>query len=210
MVPYRPTARTEARRRDVRRRIVSAAVALIARGGYQATTMAAVAAEAHVGVGSVYRQFPSKPELFQEAYRVASRRELDVISSAAGADLPAVDRLALAIRTSARRALAGQVLGRALLVEPTDPMVEAERLRFRRAYRDVLAALIDDGISHSELPAQDAAISATALMGAIVEVLFGPISPIDPGSDTTESVVDALVGFCRTSLYFSGSSMTDA
>lgn len=93
-------------------------------------------------MGTVYRQFPSKPELFTEAYRIASRRELDVIAEAAAADLSTIDRIALAVRNSAGRALTGRALGKALLVEPADPLVEAERSRFRAKYRDLLATLV--------------------------------------------------------------------
>jgi AcrR family transcriptional regulator len=195
-VPYRETAHTEARRVDTRRRIVSAALATLARGGYQAATMAEVAREAAVGVGTVYRQFPSKPELFEEAYRIASRRELDVVEKALARDHSAERRVAVAVRDSASRALSGRTLGRVLLVEPADPLVEAERIRFRAAYRDLFAATVRDGIERGELPAQDATLSATALMGAIVEVLFGPVSPVDDDAVDTRHVTEALVAYC--------------
>ena len=44
------------------------------------------------------------------------------------------------METFARRALRGPRLACALLAEPVDPAIEAERLAFRRAYRDVFAA----------------------------------------------------------------------
>jgi AcrR family transcriptional regulator len=195
-VAYRPTANTEAQRLDTRRKVVSAALATLADGGYQAATMADVARRAGVGVGTVYRQFPSKPELFREAYTVASRRELDVVGAALARDLPAVERVAIAVRDSAGRALSGRTLGRVLLVEPSDPPVEAERLRFRAAYRDLFAATIAEGIDADELPDQDPALSATALMGTIVEVLFGPISPVTDDTTDAERVTEALVTYC--------------
>jgi AcrR family transcriptional regulator len=66
---YRSTERTEARRAEVRERIVSAAHDLIAEGGYVNAPVAAVAARAGVAVGSVYRHFPSKSDLFAEVFR---------------------------------------------------------------------------------------------------------------------------------------------
>ena len=74
-------------------------------------------------------------------------------------------------------ALAGRRLAWALLAEPVDPAVEAERLIFRRAYRDIFTAILEDGVSAGELPAQDCELSATALVGAIGEALVGPTSP---------------------------------
>ena len=76
-VPYRPTERTEARRAAARERIVRAAHALIARGGYREAQVAAVAAGAGVATGSVYSHFPSKADLFAEVFRRASQREVD-------------------------------------------------------------------------------------------------------------------------------------
>src|SRR5215207_1923549 len=52
---YRPTERTEARKAAVRARIVTAARHLIARGGYAEAQISAVAAEAGVATGTVYR-----------------------------------------------------------------------------------------------------------------------------------------------------------
>src|SRR5436189_252452 len=56
-MPYRTTERTEARRAETRKRIVTAARELIAEGGYIAAQIAAVAARAGVAVGPVYRHF---------------------------------------------------------------------------------------------------------------------------------------------------------
>ena len=68
---YRSTERTEARRAETRERIVSAALELIAEGGYVAAPVAAVADHAGVAVGTVYRYFPSKSDLFAEVFRGA-------------------------------------------------------------------------------------------------------------------------------------------
>src|SRR6187455_512223 len=56
-VPYRATERTEAQRLAARERIVGAAHALIARGGYREASVAAVARRAGVATGTVYRHF---------------------------------------------------------------------------------------------------------------------------------------------------------
>src|SRR3954467_10081373 len=178
-MPYRPTERTEARRAAAREQIVAAARELIARGGYREAQVAAVAARAGVATGTVYRHFPSKSELFAEVFRRASARELAVMTETAAHDeLPARERIAVAAETFARRALAEPVRAYALLAEPVDPAVEAERLAvppvvqagrlaFRRAYRDVFAATIEQGVATGELPPQDAQTVAAALVGAL-------------------------------------------
>jgi AcrR family transcriptional regulator len=192
-VPYRPTARTEARRAEVRERIVRAAWDLIAHGGYAEARVVAVAERAGVATGTVYRHFPSKAELFAEVFRRASQREVDAMAEATRADgRPAAERAATAAEIWARRALRGRRLAYALLAEPVDPLVEAERLEFRRAYRDVVAALIADGVAAGELPKQDPEVAAAALVGALGEALVGPLSPTGGEADPdplTEQIV---------------------
>lgn len=197
---YRPTERTEARKAAARERIVTAARALIARGGYAEAQIAAVAKRAGVATGTVYRHFPSKTDLFAEVFRQASQHEVDaVISAAAGTGGSAADRIAGAVEVFARRALQGRRLAWALIAEPVDPTVEAERLVFRRAYRDAFAEVIEDGVRSGELPPQDTATSAAALVGAIGEALVGPVSPT-AGPHDPESVVASLRDFCIRSV----------
>jgi AcrR family transcriptional regulator len=196
-MPYRPTPRTEARRTEQRERIVAAAHALIAKGGYRAASVAAVARKAGVATGSVYRHFPSKADLFAEVFRRASQREVDAMARAAEGDGPVPQRLAAGVELWARRALKGRRLAWALLAEPVDPAVEAERLQFRRAYRDGMAALIREGIERKELPDQDPDLTAAALVGAIGEALVGPLS--DPQTDE-DRLVAGLTTFCLRSV----------
>src|SRR6185436_21005173 len=98
-MPYRPTERTEAKRAATRERVVAAARALIAHGGYREAQVAAVAARAGVATGTVYRHFPSKADLFAEVFRSVSQREVDAARAAADAvgDGPASARLRAAI-----------------------------------------------------------------------------------------------------------------
>jgi AcrR family transcriptional regulator len=184
----------------VRKRIGSAARELIAHGGYAEAQVAAVASRARVATGTVYRHFPSKAELFADVFRDASQREVDAVAAAASESGDgAAGRIAAAVETFARRALRGRRLAWALIAEPVDPAVEAERLVFRRAYRDVFAEVIEAGVEAGELPPQDPELSAAALVGAIGEALVGPVSPTaaarDPGS-----LVTSLVEFCIRSV----------
>src|SRR5256885_11410348 len=175
-MPYRATERTEARRTATRERIVRAAHELVARGGFGAASVATVAARAGVATGSVYRHFSSKGELFAEVFRRAAQREVDAV--AASPDL------ASGVETFARRALAGRRPAWALLAEPVDPVVEAERLAFRRAYRDAFRPYVPDELT------------AAALVGAVGEVLVGPLSPTGPDLDE-EALVARLVTLCQ-------------
>jgi AcrR family transcriptional regulator len=197
---YRTTERTEARRAETRRRIVTAARELIAEGGYVAAQIAAVAERAGVAVGTVYRHFPSKSDLFAEVFREASQHEVDAMREAVVATSgPAADRIAAGIDVFARRALRGRRLAWALLAEPVDPAVEAERLHFRHSYRDLMAEVIEQGIESGDLPAQDAEAAAAALIGAIGETMLGPLSPTANGGDP-EALIASLINFCTRAI----------
>src|SRR5215203_1272433 len=154
---YRSTERTEARRAETRARITTAARELIAEGGYVAAQVAEVADRAGVAVGTVYRHFPSKSDLFAEVFREASQHEVDAMRAAMEVGARA--------RDSATR--------------PIKPA--AERLEFRHSYRDLMAEVIREGIEAGDLPAQDADATAAALIGAIGEAMLGPLSPTADG-----------------------------
>ncbi len=206
---YRSTERTQARRAETRRRITTAARELIAEGGYVAAPVAAVADRAEVAVGTVYRHFPSKSDLFAEVFREASQHEVDAMREAMEVDarardsatrhMSAAERIAVGIEAFARRALRGRRLAWALLAEPVDPAVEAERLHFRHSYRDLMAEVIAEGIEAGQLPPQDVDATAAALIGAIGETMLGPLSPTTNGGDP-DALIASLINFCTRAI----------
>jgi AcrR family transcriptional regulator len=202
VVPYRPTERTEARRAATRERILNAALAQVAEGGYASASVQAVATQAGVAVGTVYRHFPSKSELFAEVFTSASQRELDVVTEVSRRDgRPATERIAAAVEAFCRRALAGPVFAYALIAEPVDPAVESERLRLRRGYRDAFASVLAEGVEEGELRAHDSATVAAAIVGALGEALVGPLSAANGGGRRrNEALVASLVQFCLAAL----------
>jgi AcrR family transcriptional regulator len=174
-VPYRRTPAVQERIDATRSRIVEAAHDLIAAHGYAGCSMALVAEAAQVATGSVYRHFPDKGALFAEVFRTATQREVEAVAAAAGGPEDVTDRITEAVETFAHRALASPRLAYALIAEPVDPRVEAERLVFRRAWRDLFATLVRDGIDRGELPVQDTHVCAAAVVGAMAEALVVPL-----------------------------------
>lgn len=182
----------------MRERIARAAHQVVAEGGYAAASVQAVAERAGVAVGSVYRHFPSKSELFAEVFRRASQRELDVLAALASEPGPVRERVAAATEGFARRALAGPVLAYALIAEPVDPAVEAERLEFRRGYRDAFAAALREGVETGELREHDSQTVAAALVGALAEALVGPLAANGRGNH--EALIATMVQFSTEAL----------
>jgi AcrR family transcriptional regulator len=192
-MPYRRTERTEARLAEARERIVSAALAQVAEGGYASASVQAVASRAGVATGSVYRHFPSKAELFGEVFRRQANQELAVLEEIATHDSPALERLAEATEVLARRALASPTLAYAQIAEPVEQEVEAERLVLRRGYRDALARILRDGVDRGELEPHDTQTYGAAILGAISEALVGPLS--EPKPRNREALIASLVQF---------------
>jgi AcrR family transcriptional regulator len=192
-MPYRPTERTRARLAAVRERIVDAALDQLAEGGYASASVAAVANRAGVATGSVYRHFPSKGELFAEVFRRASQREVDALVSMTHRTEPVANRLAAWVDAFVRRALAEPVRAYALIAEPVDPAVEAERLTFRRAYADLFALALRDGVESRHLMPLDAELTAAAIVGALSEALVGPLQRRDTGTDALVAGLQAFV-----------------
>lgn len=193
---YRRTQAVQDRLDANRSRIVEVAHDLVAQRGYGGCSVGAVAARAGVATGTVYRHFPDKGALFAEVFRTSTQREVDAVAAAGAAAGTVAERVERIVSTFAHRAFASPRMAYALIAEPVDPQVEAERLRFRGAYRDLFAALVADAVATGELPPQDPQVSAAAVVGAMAEALVVPLhagaAPTDIVPDLTDFIVRAL------------------
>jgi AcrR family transcriptional regulator len=106
-------------------------------------------------------------------------------------------RLETVLATFAERALRNPRLAWALLAEPVDPRVDAERLAYRERYAALIAETLQAGIAAGELPRQNVALSAAALVGGCGEALVGPLSPVPGRGPGRTEVVGALRTFVR-------------
>lgn len=82
---------TPSNKPDLAQRLLDAAIALFAERTYEGTQMPAVAQRAGVGVGSIYRYFPSKEALGNAAFQHAKQALLDRLAETFAEDGPAVD-----------------------------------------------------------------------------------------------------------------------
>ncbi|WP_305805017.1 TetR/AcrR family transcriptional regulator [Stenotrophomonas sp. YIM B06876] len=193
---YRRSELMEKRLAGNRERILVATRRLLADGGYRSASVTAVAAEAGVSTGLIYRHFPSKAELFVEVLTAAVEHELAILTAIAAEPLPAVARLQRAIASFVRRAMAGPGLAHAFIAEPVDPQVDAERIRCRRLFGDVFRQIVAEGVAAGELPDQDLDVAAACIVGAYTEALVGPTAPSREGLRDGGQLVGAISGFC--------------
>jgi AcrR family transcriptional regulator len=169
--------------------------------------VAAIAERAGVAAGTLYRHFESQEELFVEVFRAVCAREERAMRAAAAelSEGSAAARLEEVLGTFARRALGNRRLAWALIAEPVDPLVDAERLAYRERYAAVIAEGLRAGIASGELPAQNVELTAAALVGGCGEALVGPLSPVAAARPSSDEVVGALRMFVRRAVGASSS-----
>ncbi|MGH8517879.1 MAG: TetR/AcrR family transcriptional regulator [Panacagrimonas sp.] len=193
---YKRSPLMEERLADNRQRILLAARKLVATGGFRAAQISAVAAEAGLSTGSIYRYFPSKSELFVEVLGEAVRHEVEILRGIVKSEGSAADRLRRAVESFARRAFEGPFLAYAFIAEPAEPEVDAERIRARRDFGNVFKAVLREGIASGEFPPQDADVASACIVGAFTEALVGPIGPTHRGERKRVEVIETISRFC--------------
>jgi AcrR family transcriptional regulator len=188
-MPYRRTenvTRKLAARHDA---IMAAARAIAGEAGLASVQIAAVAQRAGIAAGTVYRYFPAKTDLITALVAAQSAAELTALNRAADAAPGPLSALAAAIVTFAARALASRRLAFAMIAEPVEPALADVRSPYRGALAGAFEARIRSALERGLLPAQDAAMAAAALVGALIEGLIGPLAPgatDDPGKSRAQ------------------------
>jgi AcrR family transcriptional regulator len=185
---------------STRERLLRAAREVIEDGGYGAASVLAIADRAGVAAGTLYRHFASKEELFVEVFRaVCSVEEAAMRSTAraAGGGRGWVHGVEAVLATFAERAVRNRHLAWALIAEPVDPLVDAERLAYRERYASIVADMLRAAIAAEEIPPQDVDFTAAALVGGCGEALVGPLSPLATAVPSVDDVVPAMRTFVR-------------
>lgn len=185
-----------------RAQLIAAALTCFARAGYQATTMADVAAEAGVSKGTPYLYFPSKQALFIALHDQWDCGLADRVDAA-------VHALAISERRSPRRVLqaVAAAVGAHVVEHPQTCRVLMEA-RTLAAYHPAIAAAVQAadvraherleslfraGVAAGEWPAgTDPALQARLFTAA----LYGLMAHwhLAPGSFSWEEAVTALTG----------------
>ena len=122
---YRPTEKTEARKLSQQQLLLASAMQLVANKGFQALTVQALAEQAGVAIGTVYKYFDSKAALCAEVFCRGTEKEVNKVRIAAfpKEDKSCQQRLLDAIKIFSERAIQGHRLAYALIGEPIDPLV---------------------------------------------------------------------------------------
>lgn len=182
-MPYRRTENVVRRLAARHAAIIEAARLSASEGGMAAVQIAPVAARAGIAAGTVYRYFPGKADLVAALLAEMAAREIAALRAAAEAAPGPLSALCGAIMTFAARALRQRRLAFAAIAEPVDAELDAARLSFRQALAAELTSLIAAAMADKHLPEQDAALSAAAVLGLLVEGTIGPLAPQPSGRE---------------------------
>ena len=200
---YRATQLTECRRTRIRQSILDECTRLISFGGFQAVSMSEIAANAGIATGSIYRHFPSKSDLCTEVFRVQTGIEAVVMQAAVDKQEDVTKKIIDGVGIFSRRALKAPTLAWTLMAEALDPKLEAERLYLRKTYVEIFENIIMEGMERGVFIKQDAAISASALTGAMAQTLIISLSPANDeklSNIEKENLIKNIIQFCLRAL----------
>jgi AcrR family transcriptional regulator len=150
-------------RRD---QILNAAERLLLHYGFAKTTVADIAREAGVGVGSVYLEFSSKDEVVAALSRRGHQAALEAMATRLAAEGACLGRLQAALDARLRHFHALSEAGyHALdLVQCRCPAVGEVHARFREQEEALLARFLREAHRAKELAAPDATLAARCLL----------------------------------------------
>jgi TetR/AcrR family transcriptional regulator, regulator of autoinduction and epiphytic fitness len=161
-----------------RRVILEAVLEELGEVGYGALTIEAVAARAGVGKSTIYRHWPGKLELVEDAFRTL-KASVDVPAEGSLHDrvVAVIEQVACLVEQSTYSTCMPALIDAA----ERDPKVREFHNRFSAERRAVLVGLLRDAIGTGELPATaDPELLADALVGPILlrRLMLG--EPVDP------------------------------
>lgn len=182
-----------AAQRDRRKRILDATVALATKGGFDAVQMRAVAEQADVALGTLYRYFPSKIHLLVSALGREFERANTVIADKPIPGDTASERVIFVLRKTSR-GLQGdphltEALTRAFMF--ADASVQAEIHTVGMLLTRMLTSAMHPGREHGELTDDDVAIARVigdVWLSALVGWVTGRTSAADTAAQMEKAV----------------------
>jgi len=184
------------RREDTRQRLYEAAVELIAEQGFSATTVDDIALRAGVAKGTVYYNFKSKADLFEELLRHGIGLLTDAFRAAV-AGRPPREAVAALVRAELEYIQRYRAFAQLLLSEMwrTNRDWQQTLILLREQAIEVIATTLQAGVDSGDLPAElDVRVSASALFGvglvvAVDWLVFMPERPIEDVEESLLAIV---------------------
>ncbi|RXF73658.1 TetR/AcrR family transcriptional regulator [Hansschlegelia zhihuaiae] len=174
------------RQEDQRKRILDAAIACFARGGFHATGMQAVCAEAGMSPGALYRYFPSKDAIIEA---IVERDRADIPKQLT--PLLGADDVIGALIECARQFLVGNLKPESLPMFPElyaeairNPAVREITMRCDEEVGDIIVRVLERGKALGQIDAALDAREATRFLmaltdGVLMRLLLEPATELE-------------------------------
>jgi AcrR family transcriptional regulator len=175
-----------------RQEILRAAARLVERLGPTKTTVADVAREAQIGVGTVYLEFPSKEAIVEALSSARYTAVLEAMKLAAAGPGSSGERVCavLEAKTDTLLRLAEGGAHACDLVHCMSPAVTTAKDRFAQQERELLADLLRQGAHAGELSAPEPETLAVTILRAYT--VFAPPALYDLPSAEVRSALMAM------------------
>lgn len=154
--------RRDRRRLETRARLLRAARSVMARVGYERSSIAAIAEEADLGFGTFYSHFESKQAIFHALVELAVERRNELVSEATARSTDSGERVAIALAVLVELAAREPELTRFLLDarrSEDDPGAEPLLAHLRE--------LVAGGCAAGRLRVPDPPAAVAALVGSV-------------------------------------------
>lgn len=149
-----------------RGRIVDAACEAFAEGGL-AVPMEEVARRAGVGIGTLYRRFPSRPDLIAAAFETKMARYADLASEALDASDPWLGFCRFVEQVCGMQAADHGFTDVLTMTFPTAPAFEAQRARAYKSFGEVVARAKGAGRLRPDFVREDMVLLLMANAGVV-------------------------------------------
>ncbi|SNR27567.1 TetR/AcrR family transcriptional regulator [Actinoplanes regularis] len=184
------------RRGDTRQRLYEAAVELIAERGFSATTVDDIALRANVAKGTVYYNFKSKTELFEELLRHGVGLLTEEFRVAVEG-LPPREAVRALVRAQLAYIKRYRAFAQLLVSEMwrTNREWQQTLVLLREQAIGVIAETVQAGVDSGDLPADlDVRVASAALFGvglvvAVDWLVFQPDRPIEDVEESMLAIV---------------------
>jgi len=154
-VPAKPVRKPRADRVRNRERVLAAAKAVFAADG-PAGSLDAVARRAGVGIGTLYRHFPTRQALFEAVYR-HDVEQLVELAERLGTDLPPLEALRQWMRANVEFVATkkGMSAALAIAVHASSDLTAYSMDRLGRALGGLLRRAVDAGVIRGDIGTED-------------------------------------------------------
>lgn len=172
---YRLTDKTRAHMATQRKKLLDGAELLVRASGFNALTIATLAQQSGLAVGSVYKHFKSKELLLEQVYGDLCVNNLILDTKQIEVSSNAKEQLSIALEQFFSQALMADKLAYSLFYEPISPVIDRKRLAFKQQFSQVFTGIISLGIQQNLFLNQDPTLSANAIVGILTESLLIPL-----------------------------------